>query len=179
MIFYCTKLHVSKCNVSWVVSIKQNTNPNFQPRSTFEFLPLVKMFLLKVVPHIEDRAAYKSSSSHVDRCKFCIHIRSLNVSHSEATGLELWRRGQLQCHDPSSEFRKDLLIGSKVIRGNHRWTHRQNGGHISLNFFLKNCDSFPPSLSYHRGSPYLYVTWGMNNRPLDGCSSETVSPHWH
>jgi hypothetical protein len=24
---------------------------------------------------------------------------------------------------------------------------------------------FPLSISFHRGSPYSYISWGMNNRP--------------
>jgi hypothetical protein len=30
---------------------------------------------------------------------------------------------------------------------------------------------FPLSVSFHYGSPY----WGMNNRPVGGCISETIS----
>jgi hypothetical protein len=40
MIFYYTKLHLTNCNGPWVVSVKQNTNFNFQP---------AKMVSLKVV----------------------------------------------------------------------------------------------------------------------------------
>jgi hypothetical protein len=35
--------------------------------------------------------------------------------------------------------------------------------------------SFPLSISFHRGSPCSYVTWGMNNRLVSGSSSETLS----
>jgi hypothetical protein len=31
----------------------------------------------------------------------------------------------------------------------------------------------PKSVSLHRGSPYSFVVWGMNNRPVGGSSSET------
>jgi hypothetical protein len=34
---------------------------------------------------------------------------------------------------------------------------------------------FPLSISTHRGSPYSYIIWGMNNRPVGGCSSDTLS----
>jgi hypothetical protein len=32
---------------------------------------------------------------------------------------------------------------------------------------------FPLSISFHRCCPYVYITWGMNNRPVGGRSSET------
>jgi hypothetical protein len=32
-----------------------------------------------------------------------------------------------------------------------------------------------PSISFHHGSPLSYIIWGMNNRPIRGCSSETKS----
>jgi hypothetical protein len=31
---------------------------------------------------------------------------------------------------------------------------------------------FPVSISFHRVSPYIYITCGMNNWPVGGCSSE-------
>jgi hypothetical protein len=49
MIFYCTILHLSKCNSSWAVSIKQNKNFNFQLPSTFIFLVFQKTVKLKVI----------------------------------------------------------------------------------------------------------------------------------
>jgi hypothetical protein len=38
---------------------------------------------------------------------------------------------------------------------------------------------FPLSVSFHRGSTYAHISWDMNNRSVDGRSSETVSPHRH
>jgi hypothetical protein len=35
------------------------------------------------------------------------------------------------------------------------------------------------SLSFHTGSPYSYIIWGVKNRRVGGRSSETVSPHLH
>jgi hypothetical protein len=32
---------------------------------------------------------------------------------------------------------------------------------------------FPLSISFHRGCPYSYILWGMNNRPASSRSSET------
>jgi hypothetical protein len=34
---------------------------------------------------------------------------------------------------------------------------------------------FSLSTTFHNGSPYSYIIWGMNNRPTGGCSSETPS----
>jgi hypothetical protein len=35
---------------------------------------------------------------------------------------------------------------------------------------------FSLSVSFHCGSPYSYIIWGMNNRPVGGC---IVSHHRH
>jgi hypothetical protein len=45
------------------------------------------------------------------------------------------------------------------------WT-KWNGGEI-FDFVL--------SISFHRGSPHSHITWGMNNMPAGGCSSQTQS----
>jgi hypothetical protein len=39
--------------------------------------------------------------------------------------------------------------------------------------------SFPLSTSFHHGSPCSYITWGVNNRPVGGRSSETLSDTIH
>jgi hypothetical protein len=49
MISYYTKVHLSKCKGSWVVSTKQTMNFNIQTAAMFVFLFLTKMVLLKVV----------------------------------------------------------------------------------------------------------------------------------
>jgi hypothetical protein len=85
----------------------------------------------------EDLSVYKISWSHVGWCKFCIHLRSLNVHHFgmvKGTGLKSRRRGHLQWHDLPTEFYKNLSMGSKVIRGD---TDRQTGDLISLTFLFK------------------------------------------
>jgi hypothetical protein len=38
---------------------------------------------------------------------------------------------------------------------------------------------YPLSVSFHRRSPYSYIIWEMNNRPVGCHSSETVSPNRH
>jgi hypothetical protein len=35
--------------------------------------------------------------------------------------------------------------------------------------------SFPLSILFRHGSPCSYSIWGMNNRPVGGCSSETLA----
>jgi hypothetical protein len=35
--------------------------------------------------------------------------------------------------------------------------------------------SFSLSISFHRGSPYAFITWGMNNTPVGGRISEMQS----
>jgi hypothetical protein len=48
MISYYTKVHLSECNGSWIVSIKQTMNFNIQTAAVFVFF-WQKMVLLKVV----------------------------------------------------------------------------------------------------------------------------------
>jgi hypothetical protein len=48
------------------------------------------------------------------------------------------------------------------------------GGQVSLRVL-----QFSLSVSFHRGSPYSYVIWGMNSKPDGNRSSETVSPRRH
>jgi hypothetical protein len=48
-----------------------------------------------------------SSLSGVDWCKFCIHLRSLNIRHYgtvEGMELEIMESGSLQWHHISAEF---------------------------------------------------------------------------
>jgi hypothetical protein len=131
MISYYTKVHLSKCNGSWVVSTKQTMNFNIKTAAMFVFFVFDKNGLIKSCSSFEALSVYKISWSHVDWCKFCIHLRSLNVRHFwmvEGTGLKSRRRSHLQWHDFPTEFHKNLPIGSKVIRGGgvkYRQTDRQ------------------------------------------------------
>jgi hypothetical protein len=91
MIFYYTKVHLSKCNGSWVVSTKQTMNFNIQTASLFVFFVFDKNGLIKSCSSFEYLSLYKISCSHVDWFKFCIHLRSLNVCNFgmvEGTGLK-------------------------------------------------------------------------------------------
>jgi hypothetical protein len=79
MISYYTKVHLSKCNGSWVVSTKQSMNFNIHTAAMFVFFVSDKNGLIKSCSAFEDLSVYKISWYHVDWCKFCIHLRSLNV----------------------------------------------------------------------------------------------------
>jgi hypothetical protein len=49
-------------------------------------------------------------------------------------------------------------------------------GRIAREVWWMN-EEFLPSISFHYGFPYSYITWGMNNKPIGGPSSETYSHH--
>jgi hypothetical protein len=91
MISYYTEVHLSKCNGSWVVSTKKTMNFNIQTAAMFIFFCFLQNGLIKSCSSFEDISVYKISWSHFDWCKFCIHLRSLNVRHFvmfEGTGLK-------------------------------------------------------------------------------------------
>jgi hypothetical protein len=114
-------------------------NFNIQMAAMFVFFVFYKNGLIKSCSSFEDLSVHKMSWSHVDWCKFCIHLRSLNALHFgmvEGTGLKVWRRGHLQWHNVPTKFHKNLEIGSKVIRGDTQ-TDRQTGDLISLTFLFK------------------------------------------
>jgi hypothetical protein len=139
-ISYYTKVHLSKCNGSWVVPTKQTMNFNIQTAAMFVFFVFDKNGLIKSCSSFEDLTVYKMLWSHIDWCKFCIHLSSLNVRHFvivEDTGLKSRRRGHLQQHDLRTEFHKNLPVGSKVIGGTDRRTDRQTGDLISLTFLFR------------------------------------------
>jgi hypothetical protein len=65
-------------------------NFNIQLAAMFAFFVFDINGLIKSCSSFEDLSVYKSSCSHVEWCKFCIHLRSLNVRHFgmvEGTGL--------------------------------------------------------------------------------------------
>jgi hypothetical protein len=56
-------------------------NFNIQTAAMFVFFVFDKNCLMKSFSSFEDLSVFKISWSHVDWCKFCIHLRSLNVRH--------------------------------------------------------------------------------------------------
>jgi hypothetical protein len=90
--FYCTKVNMSSISttVNEFFFVKGNVNFNFQPPAIFVFLVFRKSGLIKSCSSSEDLPAYKISWSHANWCKFCIHVRSLNVRHiGIVEGMEL------------------------------------------------------------------------------------------
>jgi hypothetical protein len=70
---------------------KKIPNVNIQTAAMFVFFVSDKNILIKIGSSFEDLSVYKISWSHVDWCKFCIHLRRLNVRHFgtvEDTGLK-------------------------------------------------------------------------------------------
>jgi hypothetical protein len=68
------------------------TSFDFQPPVMFSFLGFHENGLVESCISFEDLSAYKLSWSHVDWCKFCIHLRCLIVRHFwmvEATVLQI------------------------------------------------------------------------------------------
>jgi hypothetical protein len=97
----------------------------------FVFFVFDKNCLIKSCSSFEDASVNKISWSHVDWCKFCIHLRSLNVRHFgmlEGTVLI----STASRYDLPTEFHKNLPIGSKVI-----WGGGTHGDLISLTFLFK------------------------------------------
>jgi hypothetical protein len=70
---------------------KTNYEFSIQTAAMFVFYVFDKNGLIKSCSSFEDLLVYKISWSHVDWCKFCIHLRRLNVRHFgmiEGTGLK-------------------------------------------------------------------------------------------
>jgi hypothetical protein len=66
-------------------------NFNIQATAMFVLFVFDKNGLIKSCSSFEVLSVFKISWSHVDWCKFCIHLRSLKVRHFgmvQGTGLE-------------------------------------------------------------------------------------------
>jgi hypothetical protein len=120
MLVHCTELHLSKCNGSWVVTVKQAVNFEFQPPAKFVFLFFPESGLIKSCSSSEDLPTWKVSLYRAEWWKFWIHLRSLIGSHFgmvEGTGLKSWRWGHFNGINVAIEFYKNLPAGSKVDAG--------------------------------------------------------------
>jgi hypothetical protein len=119
---------------------KTTCGSNFRLPSTVAFLVFHKNGITESCSSFEDLTAYKKISwSHVNWCKFCIHLRGYNICHFgmvEAMGLRSVVLRSLQWYDLPTEFHKDLLIGSKVIMGRHTDGQRELWSH-NLTFLFK------------------------------------------
>jgi hypothetical protein len=139
MISYYTKVHLSKCNGSWVVSIKRTKSINIQLAAMFVFFIFDKNGLIKSCSSFEDLSVYKISCSHLDWWKFCIHLRNLNVRHFgmvESCGIKKYG---LEVIFNDMTFLLNFIKSTnwfKSIRGKTR-TDRQTGDLISLSFLFK------------------------------------------
>jgi hypothetical protein len=56
-------------------------NFDIQTAAMFVFFVFDKNGFIKSCSSFEDLSVYKISLSHIDWCKFCIHLRSLNVCY--------------------------------------------------------------------------------------------------
>jgi hypothetical protein len=68
----------------------------------------------------ENLTEWKISRSCVEQCKFCIHLRSLNVCHfgMVASAVLKWlHQDDLQYHDLLTEFHKNYQLVQKLIVG--------------------------------------------------------------
>jgi hypothetical protein len=65
-------------------------NFNIQKAAMFVFVVFDKNGLIKSCSSFEDLSVYKIPWSHIDWCKFCIHLRSFGICYFgmlEGTGL--------------------------------------------------------------------------------------------
>jgi hypothetical protein len=85
---------------------------------------------------------------------FCARQEALKSVHIKATA---WLRRPISGLSPQRpvSIQVRFVVNEVALR------------HVSLRVL-----QFPPSISFHRGSPCSYITWEMNNRPIGGRSSE-------
>jgi hypothetical protein len=85
MIFHCTKLHLSYVSATVLELSPYNRIYilNFKRPLRLHFNFFHKNCLIKSCSYFEDLSGYKVSWYHVEWCKVCIHLRSLNVRYFE------------------------------------------------------------------------------------------------
>jgi hypothetical protein len=122
--FYCAKLHFScKCNGSWVVSIKLNTNFNYKLPSSFRMFVFPQNALLqRVYPlKIYQHATFHGPTLACASFAFTSEVRtSAILKRLKERDWKLWLRDHIQWNDLPVELNKNLLTGSKVTGENRR-----------------------------------------------------------
>jgi hypothetical protein len=89
----------------------------------FPFFIFRKSSLIKSCSSSEDLSEYNISWSYVDRCKFYIHLNSLNVRHFgvvAATTLKIMASRSPSMAWPSYWIPKNLPVVSEVDKGTDR-----------------------------------------------------------
>jgi hypothetical protein len=126
-----------KCNGSWVVSIIENMNFNFQLPFTFIFWFLTKNDLIKSLS-FDNLSACKIYWSHVDWWNIFIRLGSLNIHYFlmvGATKLKVWQLSLLQWRYLPAVFHANLYwFVQKLLR---RIQTEQNGDLISFTSLFK------------------------------------------
>jgi hypothetical protein len=126
-----------KCNGSWVVSIIENMNFNFQLPSTFIFWFLTKNGLIKSLS-FENLSACKIYWSQVDWWNIFIRLGSLNIHYFlmvGATELKVWQLSHLQWRYLPAVFHANLYwLVQKLLR---RIQTEQNCDLISFTSLFK------------------------------------------
>jgi hypothetical protein len=143
MISYYTKVHLSKCNGSWVVSSKQTMNFNIQTAAVFVFfLFLTKTLLLKVVHPLK---LYQYTKFHGPTLTGASFASTSEVWSSPfwngwrygitKYGVEVTFNGMISLLNfiKSTNWFKSYWGGG----GSHRQTDWQTGDLINLTFFFK------------------------------------------
>jgi hypothetical protein len=141
MIFHCTRLHLSKCRVSRVVSIKQNDNGNFKQPAMLVILVFRKRGHLKFVNSLKLYQHTKchcptlavpcfASASEIWRPPFC-NGWSYSIKND---GIEVTFNVMIFLLN----FVKIYQLDQKFLRRPHidARTHRLKGDLISMFFFL-------------------------------------------
>jgi hypothetical protein len=152
---YCTKHNSSKCNGSCVIFMKQNINFNIPPNSTFIFLVFHNNGLVKIFPSLDDLPSHNIFFSYRDRCKFFLHLKSLNARYYwmvEISGLKIMASRSPSMTCLLTKFHKNLLlvpfsfktlaINYKTIRHQDPQDHKRiilSQGHFKSHAFHLLC----------------------------------------
>jgi hypothetical protein len=122
MLFYCTKLPLSKCKGSWIVYRKQNMNLKHRRPSTFLLLILHKSSLVETIHILQNFHHIKCYGPIFTAARLLFHLRNLkgtNFENFDGMRLESMASMLSSVHDLPNKFHENLLSGSKVTRARH------------------------------------------------------------